>query len=59
MTADGAPLVPHSAGDTLRLTGLTRTQGSFTLGPLDLVIPTGSVTDVVGPNGEGNTTGRV
>ena len=36
--------------------GVTRHQGSFTLGPLDLRVPTGEVLGFVGPNGAGKTT---
>ena len=44
---------PESA---IRLDAVVRTQGSFTLGPLDMTVPTGLVTGFVGPNGAGKTT---
>ncbi|MEP6481596.1 MAG: ABC transporter ATP-binding protein [Rhodoglobus sp.] len=40
----------------VKVTGLTRTQGQFHLGPLDFELPTGLVMGFVGPNGSGKTT---
>jgi len=39
-----------------RFHGASVTQGSFTLGPLDLGLPTGYIMGLVGPNGAGKTT---
>lgn len=53
-----SPATTAGATDALALDirGLTRHQGTFTLGPLDLTVPTGSVVGLVGPNGAGKTT---
>ena len=51
--ADAARPVPASA---IRLDAVVRRQGTFTLGPLDMTVPTGLVTGFVGPNGAGKTT---
>ena len=40
----------------IRLDAVVRRQGTFTLGPLDMTVPTGLVTGFVGPNGAGKTT---
>ena len=40
----------------IRLDAVVRRQGTFTLGPLDMIVPTGMVTGFVGPNGAGKTT---
>ena len=40
----------------LVLTEVTKRLGSFTLGPLSLEVPRGSVTALIGPNGAGKTT---
>ena len=40
----------------IRLDDVVRRQGAFTLGPLDMTVPTGMVTGFVGPNGAGKTT---
>lgn len=40
----------------ISLDSVTRAQGPFTLGPLDMHVPTGLVTGFVGPNGAGKTT---
>ena len=50
---DAARPVPASA---IRLDAVVRRQGTFTLGPLDMTVPTGLVTGFVGPNGAGKTT---
>ncbi len=50
------PTVPADEGDAIRLAGVVRHQGGFTLGPLDLRVPSGTVTGFVGPNGAGKTT---
>ena len=51
--ADAARPAPASA---IRLDAVVRRQGTFTLGPLDMTVPTGLVTGFVGPNGAGKTT---
>ena len=45
-----------STPPAVQIRALTRRQGSFTLGPLDLTVPTGSVVGFIGPNGAGKTT---
>jgi len=40
----------------LRIRGLTKAFRSFTLGPLDVTVPTGAIYGLVGPNGAGKTT---
>ena len=52
-SADAARPAPASA---IRLDAVVRRQGTFTLGPLDMTVPTGLVTGFVGPNGAGKTT---
>ena len=42
--------------DAIRLDAVVRQQGTFTLGPLDMTVPSGLVTGFVGPNGAGKTT---
>ncbi|QWW20106.1 ABC transporter ATP-binding protein [Schaalia sp. 19OD2882] len=44
------------ADDAISLHRVVRTQGTFTLGPLDMHVPAGLVTGFVGPNGAGKTT---
>ena len=51
--ADAARPAPAGA---IRLDSVVRRQGTFTLGPLDMTVPTGLVTGFVGPNGAGKTT---
>ena len=51
--ADAVRPAPASA---VRLDAVVRRQGTFTLGPLDMTVPTGLVTGFVGPNGAGKTT---
>ena len=51
--ADAARPAPAGA---IRLDAVVRRQGTFTLGPLDMIVPTGMVTGFVGPNGAGKTT---
>ena len=51
--ADAARPAPAGA---IRLDAVVRRQGTFTLGPLDMTVPTGLVTGFVGPNGAGKTT---
>ncbi|MCL4554375.1 MAG: ABC transporter ATP-binding protein [Actinobacteria bacterium] len=43
-------------GRHLVLDGVTATRGSFVLGPIDIVLPFGKITAVVGANGAGKTT---
>ena len=43
-------------GAAVRLDAVVRKQGAFTLGPLDMSVPSGLVTGFVGPNGAGKTT---
>ena len=43
-------------GAAIRLDAVVRKQGTFTLGPLDMAVPSGLVTGFVGPNGAGKTT---
>ena len=43
-------------GAAVRLDAVVRKQGAFTLGPLDMAVPSGLVTGFVGPNGAGKTT---
>ncbi len=42
--------------NALELRGLTRSYGSFTLGPLDLTLPRGCIMGLVGENGAGKST---
>ena len=42
--------------NALRTNGLMKTYSGFTLGPLDLTVPTGTVAGIVGSNGAGKTT---
>ena len=51
--ADAARPAPAGA---ISLDAVVRRQGTFTLGPLDMTVPTGLVTGFVGPNGAGKTT---
>ncbi|MCI1788410.1 MAG: ABC transporter ATP-binding protein [Actinomyces sp.] len=51
-----SPLPARAADAAISLEGVTRRQGSFALGPLDVVVPRGLVTGFVGPNGAGKTT---
>ncbi len=40
----------------VRILGLTKSFSAFTLGPLDLTVPTGAIYGFIGPNGAGKTT---
>ena len=40
----------------IAVNGLSHRIGSFCLGPVDLVVPAGSITALIGPNGAGKTT---
>ncbi|HUF47742.1 MAG TPA: ABC transporter ATP-binding protein [Vicinamibacterales bacterium] len=40
----------------VEIRGLCKSQGTFTLGPLDLTVPEGALYGLVGPNGAGKTT---
>ena len=40
----------------LKIRGLKKTYGAFTLGPLDLAVPQGAIYGYVGSNGAGKTT---
>lgn len=42
--------------DGIEVEGLVARVGDFTLGPMDMVVPPGSVLAIVGPNGSGKTT---
>lgn len=53
--ADDGPGRPDP-GPAVRLDAVVRRQGAFTLGPLDMSVPSGLVTGFVGPNGAGKTT---
>lgn len=44
------------AANALEIRGLTKHHPGFTLGPLDLTVPTGTIYGFVGPNGSGKTT---
>lgn len=46
----------NTVGNVVEATGLVKHRGEFTLGPLDLHIPRGFVTGMVGANGSGKTT---
>lgn len=46
----------NTNGNVVEATGLVKHRGEFTLGPLDLHIPRGFVTGMVGANGSGKTT---
>ena len=55
--ADGGPGPGRpDPGPAVRLDAVVRRQGAFTLGPLDMSVPSGLVTGFVGPNGAGKTT---
>ncbi len=42
--------------DALELKGLQKNYGDFTLGPLDLTLPSGAILGLIGENGAGKTT---
>ena len=44
------------SGNALEIRGLTKSFSGFTLGPVDLTVPTGAIYGFVGPNGAGKTT---
>ena len=44
------------SANALEIRGLTKSFGSFTLGPIDLTVPRGAIYGFVGPNGAGKTT---
>lgn len=46
----------NTSGNAVEATGVVKHRGEFTLGPLDLHIPRGFVTGMVGANGSGKTT---
>lgn len=46
----------NTTGQALEAVGLVKRRGDFTLGPLDLRVPRGYVTGLVGANGAGKTT---
>ncbi len=46
----------NTTGQAMEAVGLVKRRGDFTLGPLDLRIPRGFVTGMVGANGAGKTT---
>lgn len=54
--APGTAKPSHTPASAIDLRGVVRRQGTFTLGPLDLEVPAGSVVGFVGPNGAGKTT---
>lgn len=56
ISADSPPLTTGLDTAAITTVGLVRDFGRFRLGPLDLTIPTGYVTGLVGANGAGKTT---
>ena len=44
------------AANTAALCGITKYYGNFTLGPVDLTVPAGSIVGLMGENGAGKTT---
>ena len=46
----------NTTTNAIQTTGLIKHRGDFTLGPLDLEVPRGFVTGIVGANGSGKTT---
>lgn len=46
----------NTTDNVVKATGLIKRRGTFTLGPLDLHVPRGFVTGMVGANGSGKTT---
>jgi ABC-2 type transport system ATP-binding protein len=44
------------SGEAIRIRGLGKSFGNFTLGPLDLTVPRGAIYGLIGPNGAGKTT---
>lgn len=55
-SADSRPLATELSADAVSVSGLVRDFGRFQLGPLELTVPTGYVTGLVGANGAGKTT---
>jgi len=55
-SASSALSAQSGGGAAIALHGATRRLGPFTLGPLDMGIPTGMVTGFIGPDGAGKTT---
>ena len=55
-SASSALSAQSGGGAAIALHGATRRLGPFTLGPLDMEIPTGMVTGFIGPDGAGKTT---
>ena len=56
ISADSHPLATAISTDAVSVSNLTLDFGRFQLGPLDLTVPTGYVTGLVGANGAGKTT---
>lgn len=56
ISADSPPLTTAQDSAAISTAGLVRDFGRFRLGPLDLTIPVGYVTGLVGANGAGKTT---
>jgi ABC-type transport system involved in cytochrome bd biosynthesis fused ATPase/permease subunit len=51
-----SPDPPMNIAPALEIRALEKRYPRFTLGPLDLTIPTGAIYGLIGPNGAGKTT---
>src|SRR4051812_25993630 len=47
---------PHMNPNAVEIRGLAKRFPKFTLGPIDITVPTGAIYGLIGPNGAGKTT---